>query len=105
MALCSFVRISETTIRCSACGVERTHLGDPAKYRRPCSARDPDDAAAGRKSRGLGDTIAKLTHATGIAQAVEAVSKATGVPCGCKGRQEWLNKVVPYESREEKPNN
>jgi len=47
-------------------------------------------------SRGLGDTIAKITHATGIAQAVEAVSNATGVPCGCKERQEWLNRVVPY---------
>jgi hypothetical protein len=43
-----------------------------------------------------GDTIAKITHATGVAQAVEAVSHATGVPCGCKERQEWLNEVVPY---------
>ena len=43
-----------------------------------------------------GDTIAKFTHATGIAQAVEAVSQIVGVPCGCNERQQWLNEVVPY---------
>ena len=38
------------------------------------------------ESRGLGDTIAKMTKAVGIK------------PCGgCKKRQEWLNKKVPYK--------
>ena len=47
-------------------------------------------------SRGLGDTVAKITHATGIAQVVHAVSAITGHPCGCPERQEALNKAVPY---------
>ncbi len=39
-------------------------------------------------SRGLGDTIAKMTSAVGIK------------PCGgCKQRQEWLNKKIPYRSK------
>lgn len=50
------------------------------------------------RSRGLGDTIAKVTEATGIAKVVKAVSKATGIPCGCKKRQEALNKLVPYSN-------
>lgn len=36
--------------------------------------------------RGLGDVIAKVTKAIGIE------------PCdGCKDRQEWLNKKVPFK--------
>lgn len=49
-------------------------------------------------SRGLGDTIAKFTHATGIAKAVEVVTEALGIEdCGCGGRQEWVNNLVPYD--------
>ena len=47
-------------------------------------------------SKGLGDTIAKLTHTVGIAQIVEAFSQATGVDCGCGKRQAALNKLVSY---------
>jgi hypothetical protein len=48
-------------------------------------------------SRGLGDTIAKFTHATGIAKAVEVVTDALGIEdCGCGARHEWLNGAVPY---------
>lgn len=43
------------------------------------------------KSKGLGDTIAKVTKATGVKKVVERVSKATGKDCGCKKRQENLN--------------
>lgn len=43
------------------------------------------------ESKGLGDTIEKITTATGIKTAVEAVSKATGKECGCKKRKEALN--------------
>jgi hypothetical protein len=50
-------------------------------------------------SRGLGDTIAKFTHATGIAKAVEVITEALGIEdCGCGDRQEWVNGVMPYES-------
>ena len=49
-------------------------------------------------SRGLGDTIAKFTHATGIAKVVEVVTEALGIEdCGCGGRQEWMNNLVPYD--------
>lgn len=48
-------------------------------------------------SKGLGDTIAKFTHATGIAKAVEVVTGALGIEdCGCGGRQEWVNNIIPY---------
>jgi len=47
-----------------------------------------------KKSRGLGDTIAKVTAATGIDKVVKAV---VGKDCGCRGRQETLNKLVPYK--------
>jgi len=43
------------------------------------------------KSKGLGDTIEKITTATGIKKAVDTVSKATGKDCGCGARKEKLN--------------
>lgn len=43
------------------------------------------------KSRGLGDTIEKITAATGIKKVVEKVSEVTGKDCGCKNRKEKLN--------------
>lgn len=49
-------------------------------------------------SRGLGDVVAKVTHATGIAQTVEAITEAVGVPCGCKERQERWNKAMPIHA-------
>lgn len=48
------------------------------------------------KSQGLGDTIEKVTEATGIKKAVEAVSDALGVDCGCEKRKEWLNERFRY---------
>jgi hypothetical protein len=43
------------------------------------------------KSQGLGDTIEKITAATGIKKVVETVSKASGKECGCAARKEKLN--------------
>tara|TARA_B100001093_G_C26728189_1_gene970947 strand:+ start:623 stop:781 length:159 start_codon:yes stop_codon:yes gene_type:complete len=51
------------------------------------------------KSKGLGDTIEKITKATGIKHVVETVSKATGKDCGCKKRQEKLNNMFPYKNK------
>tara|TARA_R110000803_G_scaffold68183_2_gene129932 strand:- start:6036 stop:6191 length:156 start_codon:yes stop_codon:yes gene_type:complete len=48
------------------------------------------------KSKGLGDTIEKVTKATGIKKVVETVSKATGKPCGCSQRRDNLNRMFPY---------
>ena len=47
-------------------------------------------------SKGLGDTVEKITKATGIKKVVEVFSKATGLDCGCDKRQETLNKLFPY---------
>ena len=48
-------------------------------------------------SRGLGDTLEKITAATGIKSVVEKVSKATGKGCGCDERRDSLNKKFPYK--------
>ena len=49
------------------------------------------------KSRGLGDTIAKITKVTGIKKVVDTVNNALRRDCACKERQSKLNKLVPYE--------
>ena len=53
-----------------------------------------------KKSKGLGDTIEKITEVTGIKAVVEAVSDATGIDCGCESRKELLNKLFPYKKPE-----
>jgi len=50
------------------------------------------------KSKGLGDTIAKITKATGIKKVVKKVSEATGKDCGCTKRQDTLNRLFPYNN-------
>ena len=50
-------------------------------------------------SKGLGDTVEKITKATGIKKAVALFSKATGIDCGCDERQEKLNKLFPYNGK------
>lgn len=51
---------------------------------------------AKQKSKGLGDSIEKLTEVTGIKKAVEMFSEATGIDCGCDERKEKLNNLFPY---------
>ena len=52
------------------------------------------------RSRGLGDTVAKVTRVTGIEKAVKVVTQAVGVKdCGCSQRQETLNRVFPYNNK------
>lgn len=45
------------------------------------------------ESKGLGDTLAKLTKATGIDKVAKFVM---GEDCGCDERKEKLNKLFPY---------
>lgn len=52
---------------------------------------------AKRVSKGLGDTVAKVTKYTKIDKLVEFVA---GEDCGCKERQEKLNKMFPYKTPE-----
>ena len=55
------------------------------------------------QSKGLGDTIAKITHATGLDVVADKVAKAMGKEdCGCKRRQEKLNELFPYKTEEKK---
>lgn len=54
----------------------------PENLRRECTAVAP------RRSRGLGDTVAKVIH---------TVTGGLVKPCGgCKERQAKLNKLLPY---------
>jgi hypothetical protein len=50
------------------------------------------------KSKGLGDTVEKITEATGIKKVVETISKATGKDCGCGRRKDALNRIFPYKT-------
>jgi len=54
-----------------------------------------------KKSKGLGDTIEKITKATGIKKVVDTVAKATGKDCGCNNRKDILNNWFPYNYNKE----
>ncbi len=51
------------------------------------------------KSKGLGDTIEKITKATGIKKVVDKISEVTGKDCGCNSRKKALNKLWTYKGR------
>ena len=55
-----------------------------------------------KESEGFGDTIAKFTHATGIDKVADSLAKAIGQEdCGCNKRRKVLNKLIPYNQRDE----
>jgi hypothetical protein len=49
------------------------------------------------QSKGLGDSIEKLTEATGIKKVVK---KVAGDDCGCAKRRDALNRIFPYQNKE-----
>lgn len=52
------------------------------------------------QSVGLGDDIAKVTAKLGIDKVAENVAKAMGKKeCGCKKRQQTLNRMFPYKNQ------
>ena len=55
---------------------------------------------AKKRSKGLGDTIEKLTEVTGIKSVVEKLEEKFDFDCGCEERKKLLNKLFPYS----KPN-
>jgi hypothetical protein len=64
------------------------------------AAKDARNKPVSTPSRGLGDTIAKFTKATGIDKVAKFAAKAVGAEdCGCNGRQETLNKAFPYKNK------
>jgi len=50
------------------------------------------------QSRGLGDTIEKITTFSGIKAIIESIS----LDCGCPYRRDWLNGKVPYNTNTHK---
>lgn len=46
------------------------------------------------KSKGLGDTVEKITKITGIKKVVEMMTD----DCGCDERKEKLNQLFPYKN-------
>ena len=52
------------------------------------------------KSKGLGDTVEKITKATGIKKATNYIFDKLGMDCGCEARKERLNKLFPYSKPE-----
>ena len=50
------------------------------------------------KSKGLGDTVEKITTATGIKTIVDKVSEGLNIPCGCGKRKDTLNQMFPYNN-------
>jgi len=56
------------------------------------SASKKPKTTSRKKSKGLGDTVEKITEATGIKKIVEAITD----DCGCQERKERLNRLFPY---------
>ena len=49
------------------------------------------------KSKGLGDTIKKITSATRLDMLAEKIAEVAGADdCGCEARRKKLNKMFPY---------
>jgi len=49
-------------------------------------------------SKGLGDSIAKFTRATGLDKVAQKMAKAAGKSdCGCNNRKDSLNRAFPYK--------
>jgi len=55
------------------------------------------EEALASESKGLGDTIEKITTVTGIKSAVKFIA---GEDCGCTERKESLNKIFRYKQLE-----
>ena len=57
--------------------------------------QDADGTVNIMESQGLGDTIEKLTKATGIKRLADSIPGG----CGCQKRKETLNKLLPYKKQ------
>tara|TARA_R100000458_G_scaffold45661_1_gene43960 strand:- start:2613 stop:2792 length:180 start_codon:yes stop_codon:yes gene_type:complete len=50
-----------------------------------------------KEDKGVGDTIERITTATGIKKAVYAINEITGTKCGCEKRKQKLNERFSYD--------
>lgn len=56
---------------------------------------------ANKPSEGLGDTVAKITEFLMIDQLAQKIAESLGYEdCGCTRRQEKLNKIFPYNKKD-----
>jgi hypothetical protein len=91
-----------TPCQCPAAGWCETHKRQMSEVRHRQCRDEPGyyeafaKGAGSRPLRGLGDAVAAVTEATGIAAAVKAVSKALGKDCGCGKRRQALNERFPF---------
>ena len=51
-------------------------------------------------AKGFGDTVEKITKATGIKKVVDTVAEALDADCGCDKRKKKLNELFPYKMPE-----
>ena len=49
-----------------------------------------------KAGQGLGDTVADLTHLTGLDQLAKLYEQVTGKSCGCDERRQALNQLFPF---------
>jgi hypothetical protein len=49
-----------------------------------------------KAGQGLGDTVADLTHLTGLDQLAKLYEQVTGKSCGCDERRQVLNQLFPF---------
>ena len=49
-----------------------------------------------QKHKGVGDTVKFIADSTGVSGIVNKISEITGLPCGCKERQEEWNRPDMY---------
>lgn len=57
-----------------------------------------EDFNPNEPSKGLGDSIAKITHALGIDKVADGAAKLLGAKdCGCNNRRKFFNDLFPYK--------
>jgi hypothetical protein len=88
MTNCQFKRITTESIRCSECGTQRTHEGDPTSYFRRCGADPPrpvvPDREPGERSEAENEWRTRLT--VPCTHRGEAVETGTCNVCGMRGQ-------------------
>ena len=52
------------------------------------------------KSKGLGDTVEKISKTVGADKVAKVYEKVTGKSCGCAARRDKLNRVFPYNKQQ-----
>lgn len=63
------------------------------EYKEWKALKEAQITEAANSIKGLGDVVEKITKATGIKAATKAIF---GEDCGCDGRQESLNNLMPF---------